>query len=278
MSNPTMPQNDNHRNLPLVSPVVGEGTDAHRLVRVGDTTLTVWQAYGDEEPRMLDVDVAKRLGFKRPRDIRQIIERIWPEGQRPCVRVTVQRTQMPTGGTRETSVNAYWLTEAQVLKVCARSETPVAESILDAMIAVYIAARRGLLAPAQPAAPALDTEALQRLIVETVAAQLRVSVPANLTLPVLDGRAKSVVLAKLMTLARTVAGLNAPQREVMRARGRIDRRVRVALNWSSRWCLYPTANLGQLLAALEAEERTAQQVADALARSRQLQLHVAPTR
>ena len=130
-----------------VSGVIGDGKDAHRLVRVNDATLTVWSEYGDGEPRMLDSDVAKRIGLKQSRNIRQMIERIWPEGQRPHVRTTVMRTQMPTGGTRETEVHAYWLTEAQILKVCARSETPVAESILDEMIRVYMLARRGLLAP-----------------------------------------------------------------------------------------------------------------------------------
>ena len=80
-----------------------DGKDAHRLVRVNDATLTVWSEYGDGEPRMLDTDVAKRIGLKQSRNIRQMIERIWPEGQRPHVRTTVMRTQMPTGGTRETA-------------------------------------------------------------------------------------------------------------------------------------------------------------------------------
>ena len=51
---------------------------------------------------------------------------------------------MPTGGTREVSVNEYWLTEAQLLKVVARSETAIAETILDEMIQVYMAVRRHL--------------------------------------------------------------------------------------------------------------------------------------
>lgn len=166
MSKTTVPHNDNDRNPALVSAVLGEGTDAHRLVHVGDATLTVWQEYGDDEPRMLDTDVAKRLRFKNPRDIRKLIERTWLAGQRPIQRATVARRNVRGGGVQIFTVMAYWLTEAQVLKVCARSEAPVAEAILDDMIAVYIAARRGLLAPA---APGLDEAALARAIAASLA-------------------------------------------------------------------------------------------------------------
>ena len=34
-------------------------------MRVNDATLTVWPEYGDGEPRMLDTDVAKRIGLKQ---------------------------------------------------------------------------------------------------------------------------------------------------------------------------------------------------------------------
>ena len=61
---------------------------------------------------------------------------------------------MPRGGTRETTINAYWLTEAQILKVCARSETEVAEAILDDMIATYLAVRSYRLGPTVAAKPA----------------------------------------------------------------------------------------------------------------------------
>lgn len=133
-----------------VSDVIGEGALARREMAIEGTALTVWMEYGDSEPRMIDTDVAAKLGFKEPRMVRKLIERIWPENQRPHVRSTVERTSMPRGGEREVVVNAYWLTEAQILKVCARSETPVAESILDEMIRVYMLARRGLLTPVQP--------------------------------------------------------------------------------------------------------------------------------
>lgn len=142
-----MNENVTDHNPVSVSEVIGTGRDAHRLVRANDATLTVWSEYGDNEPRMLDTDVAKRIGLKEPRSIRKLIERIWPEGQRPFLRDAVSRRNVRGGGVQEFKVSAYWLTEAQILKVCARSETPIADAILDDMIRVYMLARRGLLAP-----------------------------------------------------------------------------------------------------------------------------------
>lgn len=137
----------------------GEGTDARTLATVGDWQLSVWASAPDGEPRIRDVDAAERLGFKRPRKIRELIERTWPDANSSgiYVRPTVGRTQMPTGGVRETPVTEYWLTEAQLLKVIARSQTPVADAILDDMIRVYLLARRGLLVTPSEPAPTLPT-------------------------------------------------------------------------------------------------------------------------
>lgn len=108
--------------------------------------FSIWENMPDGEPRIRDIDAATRLGYSRPRDVRKVIKRIWPENKAPYVRATMARSQTPTGGTREVSVKEYWLTEAELLKLIARSETPVAEAILDEMIAVYMAVRRHLVA------------------------------------------------------------------------------------------------------------------------------------
>ena len=133
-----------------LSPAVQVRTEALR--RVLSTTLThswefsCWEDAPDDEPRIRDTDAATQLGYAQPRDVRKLIERIWPENQRPNCRDTVARQPVGPGGkgTREYKVSEYWLTEAQLLKLIARSETPVAESILDEMIAVYMAVRRHL--------------------------------------------------------------------------------------------------------------------------------------
>ncbi len=108
--------------------------------------FSIWENMPDGEPRIRDIDAATRLGYAEPRMVRKLIKRIWPENKTPYVRATVERTLMPRGGTREVSVKEFWLTEAELLKLIARSETPVAESILDEMIAVYMAVRRHMIA------------------------------------------------------------------------------------------------------------------------------------
>lgn len=142
------PSNTTRDPYVTVSEVIGTGAEAHRMVRVGDWEMRVEGAEGTD-PLIRDLDAAERLGFTRPRNIRNTIERIWPENQRPNCRFTVKRQPVGPGGkgTREFTVREYWLTEAQLLKVCARSETPIAEAVLDEMIRVYMLARRGLLPP-----------------------------------------------------------------------------------------------------------------------------------
>lgn len=141
---------------------------ATRILDAEGWTLTVGNGFPDDEPRVRDVDAAERLGFERPRKVRELIERIWPENRRPHCRPAVGRQSTGNGGEREYTVTEYWLTEAELLKLCARSKTPIAESVLDDMIRVYVAVRRYLAAtvpvqahsrgkptPRQAAAPAL---------------------------------------------------------------------------------------------------------------------------
>lgn len=162
------------------------------IVRASGWEMSVWPEAGDE-PRIRDVDAGERLGFSRPRDIRKIIERIWPKNAGLYVRATVARTRMPTGGARETIVDEVWLTEAQLLKVIARSETPIAEAILDEMIAVYMAVRRGFA---------------QRLVAELVreeVAAVRASIETRVVEHAPFGSHQRVRVLRLMSA--TLAGL-----------------------------------------------------------------------
>jgi hypothetical protein len=78
--------------------------------------------------RIRDVDLAERLGFDRPRKIRELIARMVEQGLLPGVfmRPTVGRTSMPRGGVREDVVNEYWLDRVEALLVVMKSETPEA--------------------------------------------------------------------------------------------------------------------------------------------------------
>lgn len=82
--------------------------------------------------RVRDIDLAERLGFDRPRNIRQLIGRMVDEGYLPNVsmRATVQRIEKKAGsvviGVEERTVNEYWLDRIEALLVVMKSETPEA--------------------------------------------------------------------------------------------------------------------------------------------------------
>jgi hypothetical protein len=116
---------------------------------------------GNAEALIRDVDLAERLGYERPRTIRDLIKRVLgpvgEDGKIPGIHVrrTVQRTSMPRGGHREETIDEYWLTQAQALKVSARAETAPADALLDEMVHVFLLAVQGKL-PGQQSDPRVD--------------------------------------------------------------------------------------------------------------------------
>lgn len=102
-----------------------------------------------EEPRVRDLDLADRLGYDRPRKVRELIDRMIGIGEISDVHVrpTVGRTSMPRGGERETTVNEFWLTEEQALLVSVSSQTPRAMEVRKALVKLFVAFRKGQLGP-----------------------------------------------------------------------------------------------------------------------------------
>lgn len=96
----------------------------------------------DDEPWVLDEDLAKSLGYQRVRDIRKLIARHMPFLPGIRVRATVARTQMPTGGTRNTDVAQYALNESHALYIAAKSNTLQANQLLQKVVAAFIAAKK----------------------------------------------------------------------------------------------------------------------------------------
>ncbi len=134
---------------------------------MNEITINNWtlhQERAEQEPLVRDLDIAAKLGYSRPGSIRLLIKRLIDAGQLGEVCNTVLQTS--TKGGRPSS--AYYLSEAQALKVIARSETAIASKILDEVIAVYLAYRKGLL----PSAPREEDTALT-LIREQLAANTR---------------------------------------------------------------------------------------------------------
>lgn len=101
----------------------------------------------NHEPRILDTLIAERLGYERPRAIRQIIERNVTELESFGVIATRR------GAYRNQPFTEYYLNEGQALVICALSRTPAAAQLRKAIIEVFMAWRAGTLEPAPMITP-----------------------------------------------------------------------------------------------------------------------------
>lgn len=111
-------------------------------LRFETTDLALYEG----EPRIADVNLADVLGFKRRRDIRELIDRNRGEletyGTVPC-----RTALVPGGNGAKQSVEEHLLNEGQALVICSLSRTPLAAQVRRALIEVFMAWRRGTLAP-----------------------------------------------------------------------------------------------------------------------------------
>ncbi|MCP1274816.1 phage antirepressor KilAC domain-containing protein [Gluconobacter albidus] len=96
-------------------------------------------AMHDGELRILDTDLAARLGFDRPRDIRKLIKRYEAELCRMGRCATVAR-RPETGGH---TVIEHYLNEEQALFITAKSETAAATKITIEIVTQFAAFKRG---------------------------------------------------------------------------------------------------------------------------------------
>lgn len=94
----------------------------------------------ENEPRILDTDLAAALGMSRPRDIRgNLIGPNRPELERHGI----LREMNANSGKRGRPVTAFYLNEQQALLITLFSRTEKAEDIRELVINVFMAWRRG---------------------------------------------------------------------------------------------------------------------------------------
>lgn len=103
-----------------------------QVLSLSDLNTTI-----NHEPRIADDLLANKLGYERPRAIRQIIERNKAEIE------TYGSLATQRGKSRGQEFMAYFLNEGQSLVVCALSRTSKAAEIRKAIIEVFMAWRRG---------------------------------------------------------------------------------------------------------------------------------------
>ncbi|WP_086931624.1 phage antirepressor KilAC domain-containing protein [Agarilytica rhodophyticola] len=101
----------------------------------------------DGKPMIKDLDLAKKLGFSRPTNIRKNITRMLSKRQLKAEEVCSTVEQTTSLGGRPAST--YYLDEKATLKVITKSETENADAITDEMIEVFIKYRSGTLQPIQ---------------------------------------------------------------------------------------------------------------------------------
>jgi predicted DNA-binding transcriptional regulator AlpA len=118
---------------------------------VNSTPLPIAPIEG--EPRIRDIDLATRLGFDRPRDIRKLIERHGDALDALGPRATVAR--VINGG----KANEYYLNRKQAVFITAKSETAEATDITIEIIERFDAYERGAAKAAPAVAPAVAQEA-----------------------------------------------------------------------------------------------------------------------
>ncbi len=90
----------------------------------------------DNTPRIQDYLLGEKLGFSRPRAIRQIIERNLEElrGFGKCAPQAVAGS-IANGAQRE--VSEYWLNESQAIYVCMRSRAKNSTEIRKEILKVF---------------------------------------------------------------------------------------------------------------------------------------------
>ena len=126
------------------------------------------------EARVLDTDLASRLGMEVPRKVRQNIIEANRDELETYGELRMERIQ--TG--RGRPATAFYLNEEQALLVCMFSKTEKAAAVRKQVIATFMAHRRGQLvvAPQVAATPTSFAEALRLAADE---AETGISQPLN---------------------------------------------------------------------------------------------------
>lgn len=260
------------------SPARGEDVDVRHIVRVEGWELAIMagKTEGEPEPRIRDIDLGERLRYANPIDIRKLIRRLLSDGKLNDFEVfaTVAKTS-EQGGRPATE---YWLSEAATLKIVAKSETAIADAILDDVIRVYMLARRGLL-PTQPTLPP-EFIALLTQLVETQKAQGEMLAALITRMTAIESGGGIIQRAQRRAISHSVARIArgrvhtglAPS--MNSARRWIYTRLETAASWSGAgrsWDKLPAARFGLVLVELEILQREVEAALEALA-SRQLTL------
>ena len=258
-----------------------------RVVHVGaGIAFPMRLDFADGAARMRDEEFARMLRYERPRDIRKLIARLQKAGklQGIHVRATVARTSMPNGGSREISVDEFWLTEREALLVATQSETAEAWTLTTLIVDVFRAVVRGELASPPSATPSFSIDHMKDVfagafsaaiapVIQSMKSDMASLVKSEVeslrsefqhaqeTRALTDGSAGTrnarEITTRIRKAAHTAAG--AGKGSFRRIQKEYEDRVRSAVGFprdrAHRWELLPIANLADARIAVEQIER-----------------------
>lgn len=126
-------------------------TSPHNADSAEERNLSIIPEIGlteiDGEPRARDIEIAERLGFGRPRDIRKLIERNISEFEGLGTLARRRGAQLRSNGAKH-EVDEFWLNEEQSLLAGALSDAENAAAVRAMLIRCFVAWRRGHMMPA----------------------------------------------------------------------------------------------------------------------------------
>lgn len=275
--------------IPTVSTVLGQGTDARRVIRVSDWTLTQWEGRGDERPRVRDIDLARRAGLAVPRDVRRTIQSLIDEGiivasahddqgGHATATALIVESFVTIGKGGQRAVLEYWLDEEAALHVLMALRTPMAIEIRRQVVHVFVQVRHGLL-PTQAVIPPelvalltqiVDTQRSQGEAIAALAGRMTASESGSGIIQRAQRRAISHSVASIAR-GRVHAGLSP---SLNSARRWAYTRLEAAASWSGAgrsWDRLPASKFGLVLVELEVMQREVKAALEAIA-NRQLTL------
>lgn len=203
-------------------------------------TYDLWREGLDGVPRAKDLDVARWLGFARPRKVRELIER-HRDSLGEVLRPTVGRNPGTVGRPEE----PYYLTREQVAFIAAKSETPRAVEFLKAIITVFfmVADGRGV---SQAELKALGE--VKTLLLQAQAARGRLEGEVNALRRQLASGVigDEVAEATVKSIIRQIALYESLDRDrnLGHWRKKCEERVRRNIKHHRRWGLLPREKLG----------------------------------
>lgn len=229
----------------------------------------------DGEPMVLDTELAERLGYARPRVIRNLIRRLVKEEfiSDSDICRTVRRSADAAG--RGQPATEYWLTESGALDVVLASRTPTARALYRQVKQVFMAWRHGRLAPANTNGAGLPAEDYAALQQQMLALQAEVAAMR-------DGCISGPRLAQLRNDVRRLAALEHAARKwksPVAARADIYREMGQWTGWGGRgqpWFLLPAPLAHAAFTVLRGREAAIRREIRVLAADRQARLPHVP--